>query len=344
MRGWTRSRFALVALACAGLAFAGCGGGEEQAKSDSPELGYKQYVHAADEVDLKDFPKADGKTLTQLMGKVAAKRDLAMAPGGQELVAGEFNRLPFGLFTEARKPIWSPTVIYVAKDAKSPAKGPYPAPAISLDVPEEFRSESSNADYGKVGNGIYSGRFKALKGVDQQQVMTLTNINGQYHATLQTLGFRDEPATPAIGDKAPVIDNPTVEDVGGDKNIAKIDTRVPPDSMHEIRMKDAIKQGRPVVLVFATPKHCVSRVCGPVVDVAEYVWAEYADRADFIHQEIYVDNDVNKGFVEQVGVYRLPTEPYTFVIDEDGRIAAKFEGPVTIPELERAVRKVTGSD
>lgn len=354
MRGWGivrsvragKCRAATVSLllaACAAALLAGCGADDANtAKSDTPELDEKQSVIAADEVDLKQFPKADGEsTITQLIGKKAGARDLVFAPGGQELVQGEKNRLPFGLFTQDRKPIWGPTVVYLAKNAKSPAVGPFPAPAISLDVPEEFQSETSKAEYGKGDNGIYVSELKALKGVEHQQVMTLTNLNGRYHATLQSLGFRKEPATPEVGSKAPVIDNQTVDDVGGEKNVAKICTREPADSMHGEKMKNAISQGKPIVLVFATPKHCVSKVCGPVVDVAEYVSSKYADRAAFIHQEIYNDNDPAKGFMEQVGLYGLPTEPYTFVIDGNGRVAAKFEGPVTIPELEGAVRKVT---
>jgi hypothetical protein len=333
---------AALALLAAVFALAGCGSEEKPVKSETPELDTEQYLEAADEVDLDDFPKTNGRrTLTQLMGKVAAARDLALAPGAADLVQGERNRLPFGLFTQDRKPVWSPTVVYLAKDAKSPAVGPFAAPALSLDVPEEFRADNSKADYDDLGNGIYVADIKAIKGVENPQVMTLTNFNGRYHATLQSLGFREESPTPSVGDKAPVIENPTLADVGGEKNAAKICTREPHDSLHETRMRESVRKGRPVVLVFATPKHCVSRVCGPVVDVAEYVSSKYSDVADFIHQEVYNDNDPNKGFVEPVGAYGLPAEPYTFVIDGDGRVAYKFEGPVTIPELEGAVREVT---
>ena len=55
-----------------------------------------------------------------------------------------------------------------------------------------------------------------------------------------------------------------------------------------------------MILLFATPALCKSRVCGPVTDVAEEVKAEYGDRADFIHMEIYKDNDPNKGLRPQV--------------------------------------------
>ena len=61
-----------------------------------------------------------------------------------------------------------------------------------------------------------------------------------------------------------------------------IDTRVPPSTMHEENFADVVGK-EPVVLVFATPRLCQSRVCGPVVDVAEQLKAEYGDQAEFIH-------------------------------------------------------------
>ena len=47
---------------------------------------------------------------------------------------------------------------------------------------------------------------------------------------------------------------------------------------------------KPVVLLFATPALCQSRVCGPVTDAAEQVKQEFGDRVAFIHQEVYNNN------------------------------------------------------
>ena len=63
----------------------------------------------------------------------------------------------------------------------------------------------------------------------------------------------------------------------------------------------------PIVLLFATPQFCQSRVCGPVVDVAEQVNEEYGDEAEFIHMEIYNDNDPGKG-VRPAGPRLQPAE------------------------------------
>jgi hypothetical protein len=98
----------------------------------------------------------------------------------------------------------------------------------------------------------------------------------------------------------------------------------------------------PVVLLFATPQFCQSRVCGPVVDVAEQVKEEYGDRAEFIHMEIFNENDPNKGVRKQVGAFHLPSEPWLFVIDEDGRISDAVEGAFGPKLLTRAVERAVG--
>ena len=86
---------------------------------------------------------------------------------------------------------------------------------------------------------------------------------------------RDDPV-PDVGDPAPLIHTPTEADVGGD--LEQIDTRVPPCSMHESDFADVVGR-EPTVLLFASPQLCPSRVCGPVVDIAEQVKAQVGDAA-----------------------------------------------------------------
>ena len=97
---------------------------------------------------------------------------------------------------------------------------------------------------------------------------------------------------------------------------------------------------KPVVITFATPLLCASRVCGPVVDIVEQVKATAPKGVAFIHQEIYKDNQVNKGVRSQVAAWRLASEPWTFVIDRSGRIARASRAPSRSGELQRAVAKV----
>ena len=82
-------------------------------------------------------------------------------------------------------------------------------------------------------------------------------------------------------------------------------------------------------------------MCGPTVDIVEQARAETRANVAFIHQEIYKDNDVNKGYRPQVDAWHLPSEPWTYVIDKTGRVSTRFEGALSPGELERAVAKVT---
>ena len=77
-----------------------------------------------------------------------------------------------------------------------------------------------------------------------------------------------------------------------------------------------------------------------MTDIAEQVRAEAGDGVAFIHQEIYVDNDVSKGTREQVNKWRLPTEPWLFAIDRTGKVVARFEGAFSTGELARVVAKL----
>jgi hypothetical protein len=99
---------------------------------------------------------------------------------------------------------------------------------------------------------------------------------------------------------------------------------------------------KPVVLTFATPALCVSRVCGPVVDIVAQMQAKFGSKVVFIHQEIYNDNQVSKGFRPQVAAWRLPSEPWVFVIDREGIVRSRLQGAVSASELETAVRRVAG--
>ena len=59
--------------------------------------------------------------------------------------------------------------------------------------------------------------------------------------------------------------------------------------------------------------------------------------------EIFNGNDISKGTRSQVNAYKLPTEPWAFVVDRSGKVTARFEGAFSPQELQRAVDKVAGA-
>jgi hypothetical protein len=144
---------------------------------------------------------------------------------------------------------------------------------------------------------------------------------------------------PDVGDPAIASDTPTLTSAGGDAEA--ITTRTPPDeSLLRYSVADSLAAGVPFVVTFATPKFCSSRTCGPVVDVVEEVQHRLeGENVRFIHVEVYEDNDPALGYDEWMGEWNLRTEPWTFLVGSNGKIVDRFEGTVSVNELETAVRE-----
>ena len=148
-----------------------------------------------------------------------------------------------------------------------------------------------------------------------------------------------EDAPPDVGDPAIASDTPTLASTGGDT--AALTTRTPPDEdLLRYSVAESLEAKAPFVVTFATPKFCSSRTCGPVVDVVEEVSRRIDDEdIRYIHVEVFEDNDPALGFNRWMKEWKLPTEPWTFLVGADGTIAARFEGTVSVSELEQAVRE-----
>ncbi len=151
----------------------------------------------------------------------------------------------------------------------------------------------------------------------------------------------DTPRAPLPGAAAPRSRNPIASDVA---DLRTIDSSEPPDPrLHRTRIADNIAQGKPQVIVFATPKYCASRVCGPVVDVVRTLIPAYGNRVAFVHQEIWQGNPGQR-FAPTVEEWKLKTEPWIFLVDGGGVIRARFEGLTTRRELEGALKEMLGAE
>jgi hypothetical protein len=309
----------LVASACALAACGGSGDGGSRSSDSQPIL------------SAAEFPAPKGKSMQELRHGLGPGP--VLAPTVQEIVPGK-ERYGFALFTTGRKQISDiPVALYLERSGSAKVTGPFVARDTQLKVAPPYQSETVAKDP-DAAKSLYVSHIPFPKS-GNYAVMAVAKLDGRLVAT-DPIGARvlaSDPV-PNVGDKAPVVDTPTVKSAGG--NVASIDTRQPPDDMHADDLKDVIGK-KPVVLVFATPALCQSRVCGPVVDIAEEVKAESKSDTAFIHMEIYRDNEFNKGFRPQVQAYGLRTEPWVFAIDRRGRVAARIEGAFSARELERAV-------
>jgi hypothetical protein len=137
----------------------------------------------------------------------------------------------------------------------------------------------------------------------------------------------------AVASKTPTLANATLE---------QLTTSTKPDpELYRTSVAAALAAKKPFVVAFATPKYCTSRTCGPVVDVVSAVRREHASSGiEFIHAEIYQDNDPTKGENSWVREWKLPSEPWVFLVGSDGKVKARFEGAVSVDELDAAVAKL----
>lgn len=163
--------------------------------------------------------------------------------------------------------------------------------------------------------------------------------DGPVEVARLTVNVLEVPLTPTPGTPAPRSHNLIASDV---QDLRQIDTSVPPDPrLHQVRIADAIAQGKPQVIVFATPQFCTSRICGPVVDVVRTLLPAYGERVVFTHQEIWQDAAARE-FFPTVAEWGLQTEPWIFIVDGKGIIRAKFEGLATAREIEAVLQQVLG--
>lgn len=322
-------RICALLLVLASLVLVACGGDDGE-PSPSAEDRATTTEGAAKKVD---FPDGGDKTMRAL--RALAPEGAIFAPSVTQLRPGS-NRIGFALFDAARAQVSPDAVaVYVGGTDGRGLRGPFEARQESLRVKPQFMSRQTAADLDEVDSFWVADVELPRRG---RYVLTaLASIDGELRSTSQLemrVGQRGGP--PDVGDRAIRVDTDTVEDAGG--NLESIDTRIPPlAELHETSLSEVLGK-EPVVIAFATPQLCQTRVCGPVVDVLAQVKAEaQAEDITYIHQEIYKDNDINKGFRPQVGAWRLPTEPWIFVIGRDGRIVERFEGAVSVAELARAV-------
>jgi hypothetical protein len=185
--------------------------------------------------------------------------------------------------------------------------------------------------------GLYVTRLKFARPGPWGIELQARDVNGSLATARLTVTVANASQTPALGSPAPRSRNVVASEVG---DLRQIDTSQKPDPrLHQVRIADAIAQGKPQLIVFATPQFCTSRMCGPVVDIVRQLFPNYNKRVAFTHQEIWQDFASKKVF-PTVEEWRLESEPWIFVVDGEGIVREKFEGVVTVRELEEALQQV----
>lgn len=195
------------------------------------------------------------------------------------------------------------------------------------------------------------GAYRTTAGFDTAGLwgveVTGTTADGQALEPIRpTFNVLEKPFGLAVGDPAPRTEQVLVSDV---EDIREIDTSENPiPEQHNMTVADAVTSGKPTVLAIATPAFCESQICGPTKVFFDDLYNEYSGKANFVHVEPYQVPAVRDGECESlydcrnpiIDEWRLQSEPWVFIIDADGNIAAKFDGLVTFEEMQAALEEL----
>ena len=158
-----------------------------------------------------------------------------------------------------------------------------------------------------------------------------------------TFDVAEDTSAPSVGEKAVRSVTKIAADVASPTELTT-GSLYDPD-LYRITLADAIDNDRPVVVVFASPAFCINAVCGPQVEVLSELQEAYGERANFVHVDLYdnpheIQGDLEQAVISQaVWDWNLPSNEWTFVIDVEGRVSARFEAFATFSEIERELTK-----
>jgi hypothetical protein len=360
-------RAAQIALASAcllagGALLAGCGGGSDTTGSGSTS---GETAKSRPAPPKSAFEGTYGRSLGEVIRDTDAHSELKVEPAAIVFYKGG-NRYPFGVMEKDGAPINDAEVaLYIAKvpAAKqngeteagtgrkkgglararqevldAPAIGPFPARIETLAVEPPYQAQTT-LDDPDAANVVYSAQIDFPSNGEWRVAAVIKEDEETTAKLLPSAEVGEFSSIPRPGQPAPRISTPTAEDVGGE--LSKITTRIPPDTLNKVDYAEALGK-EPILLLFATPEFCQSRVCGPVVDVAEQAEREFGAKAAFIHMEIYNENDPGKGVRPQVRAFHLPTEPWLFAIDREGVVSAAIEGSFGIELIDSVANRVVG--
>jgi peroxiredoxin len=133
-----------------------------------------------------------------------------------------------------------------------------------------------------------------------------------------------------VGSPAPRLQTKTLADVGGD--LTRITTYRQPDArMYRYSLDQALAQGKPIFLEFATPGHC--SICDRQLQEARAMLERYQGQVIFLHMDQYENPEAFKA-------YQVVGDPWTFVIDSKGVVRYQMPGPMLLNEMDAAIKSV----
>jgi hypothetical protein len=195
------------------------------------------------------------------------------------------------------------------------------------------------------GRGVYEAENVRFDRAGYWQVDVTAAVAGAgTRSATAAFPVTAHPSLPAPGAPALRTDNLTMRSKDAPKGAidsrAVTDGTIPDPELHEWTIAEALREHRPIVVVFATPVYCVSQFCGPVTDAVDALWKRYEDRAVFIHVEIWRDYNAQPPVINKAAADWLLrdgdlTEPWLYLIGSNGTILDRWSSLFDPNEVAR---------
>ena len=277
-------------------------------------------------------PGGAGANAGAAAAPTAAQASLTPILAASELVVGR-NRLPLGV-VKSGTPVNDPNLKLHLR-------------FFYLDAPEAEQTKvRAEADAVYRGQGLPFGLYVAYPTFDQPGTWGIEAQMSAGGGAPQSSRFRIEvlaqPKTPAVGSPAIPSKNQTIKDV---PNLEQLTSDAKPDpELYQLTIADALAAKKPFLVAFSTPGYCQTAVCGPNLEVIKKLKGQFTGQVNFLHVEVYpypFDQSFNQGKrVQAMDEWKLESEPWTFLVDAQGIIQAKYEGGITFVELEPALKQL----
>jgi hypothetical protein len=215
-----------------------------------------------------------------------------------------------------------------------------------FDLDEQNPQVKFEADAKYFGEGLPAGFYVAYPTLDKAGnwgIEIQTQLPGQAQPSVSKLALKvkeksDVPnvGQPAIATKTATAKDTPPEQLSSGQN--------PNPAMYQLSLDTALTSGKPTAVLFATPAFCATATCGPSLSVMEGLQKTYGDKMNFIHVEVYKypfsESAASGTLSAPMTAWGLRSEPWLYLIDSKGIIAARFEGGITKEEIGPALEKL----
>jgi hypothetical protein len=139
----------------------------------------------------------------------------------------------------------------------------------------------------------------------------------------------------AVGMPVPALHQAVLTDPG--VTISMVDSGVPPDTWHDQTIAAAVAAHQPMVLFFGQPGFCPTKTCGPTVAILKQLCRQYCSQLSFQHIETDYPASAAQTFNNPAfRAFGLQTDPWVYFVNSRGVVTDRFEGPITVTELQSA--------